>query len=160
MNVSTVSGTITKTNTDSTLLRKKCSTFSIAPAKRGGSGWTTKSDPNPRSIPTEVLLVVSRQYNNHLRFLINWHFRSFSFIPVNTSKVNKDSYYCDRNLLLSLVFDAKVTEWFANPSTTHKEKGWVVKSFSSTTRRLNYTKHHERPHVCVYLITLSPCNST
>ncbi|XP_012150257.1 voltage-dependent calcium channel subunit straightjacket isoform X2 [Megachile rotundata] len=37
-------------------------------------------------------------------------------------KVDKDSYYCDRDLLLSLVFDAKVTEWFANPSTTREEK--------------------------------------
>ncbi|XP_076235530.1 voltage-dependent calcium channel subunit straightjacket isoform X5 [Calliopsis andreniformis] len=38
-------------------------------------------------------------------------------------KADKDSYYCDRDLLLSLVFDAKVTEWFANPSTTREEKG-------------------------------------
>ncbi|XP_029036420.2 voltage-dependent calcium channel subunit alpha-2/delta-3 isoform X2 [Osmia bicornis bicornis] len=37
-------------------------------------------------------------------------------------KADKDSYYCDRDLLLSLVFDAKVTEWFANPSTTREEK--------------------------------------
>ncbi|KAG7203219.1 hypothetical protein KM043_010323 [Ampulex compressa] len=41
----------------------------------------------------------------------------------NPYKADKDSYYCDRNLLLSLVFDAKVTEWFANPSTTREEKG-------------------------------------
>ncbi|XP_076283342.1 voltage-dependent calcium channel subunit straightjacket isoform X8 [Lasioglossum baleicum] len=38
-------------------------------------------------------------------------------------KADKDLYYCDRDLLLSLVFDAKVTEWFANPSTTREEKG-------------------------------------
>ncbi|KAK2575606.1 hypothetical protein KPH14_011311 [Odynerus spinipes] len=41
----------------------------------------------------------------------------------NPYKADKNSYYCDRNLLLSLVFDAKVTEWFANPSTTREEKG-------------------------------------
>ncbi|XP_015440255.1 PREDICTED: voltage-dependent calcium channel subunit alpha-2/delta-3 isoform X2 [Dufourea novaeangliae] len=40
-----------------------------------------------------------------------------------TYKADKESYYCDRDLLLSLVFDAKVTEWFANPSTTRGEKG-------------------------------------
>ncbi|XP_076657367.1 voltage-dependent calcium channel subunit straightjacket isoform X4 [Halictus rubicundus] len=38
-------------------------------------------------------------------------------------KADKDLYYCDRDLLLSLVFDAKVTEWFANPSTTREGKG-------------------------------------
>ncbi|XP_076666830.1 voltage-dependent calcium channel subunit straightjacket isoform X3 [Andrena cerasifolii] len=38
-------------------------------------------------------------------------------------KADKDSYYCDRDLLVSLVFDAKVTEWFANPSTTREEQG-------------------------------------
>ncbi|XP_031833881.1 voltage-dependent calcium channel subunit straightjacket isoform X2 [Nomia melanderi] len=38
-------------------------------------------------------------------------------------KADKESYYCDRELLHSLVFDAKVTEWFANPSTTREEKG-------------------------------------
>ncbi|XP_043254701.1 voltage-dependent calcium channel subunit alpha-2/delta-3 [Colletes gigas] len=38
-------------------------------------------------------------------------------------KADKDSYYCDRELLQSLVFDAKVTEWFANLSTTREEKG-------------------------------------
>ncbi|XP_048509667.1 voltage-dependent calcium channel subunit alpha-2/delta-3 isoform X2 [Athalia rosae] len=43
--------------------------------------------------------------------------------PSNDGRVDKLSYYCDRNLLLSLVFDAKVTEWFANTSTTHEEKG-------------------------------------
>ncbi|KAI4473781.1 hypothetical protein M0802_015943 [Mischocyttarus mexicanus] len=41
----------------------------------------------------------------------------------NPNKADKNSYYCDRNLLLSLVFDAKVTEWFANPSTTREETG-------------------------------------
>lgn len=40
----------------------------------------------------------------------------------NPYKADKNSYYCDRNLLLSLVYDAKATEWFAqqippNPST-------------------------------------------
>ncbi|XP_017890137.1 voltage-dependent calcium channel subunit alpha-2/delta-3 isoform X2 [Ceratina calcarata] len=38
-------------------------------------------------------------------------------------KADKDSYYCDRDLLMSLVFDAKVTEWFSNPSTARVEKG-------------------------------------
>ncbi|XP_015188370.1 PREDICTED: voltage-dependent calcium channel subunit alpha-2/delta-3 isoform X3 [Polistes dominula] len=41
----------------------------------------------------------------------------------NPNKTDKNSYYCDRSLLLSLVFDAKVTEWFANPSTTREETG-------------------------------------
>ncbi|XP_043503020.1 voltage-dependent calcium channel subunit alpha-2/delta-3 isoform X2 [Polistes fuscatus] len=41
----------------------------------------------------------------------------------STNKADKNSYYCDRNLLMSLVFDAKVTEWFANPSTTREETG-------------------------------------
>ncbi|XP_071635813.1 voltage-dependent calcium channel subunit straightjacket isoform X2 [Temnothorax longispinosus] len=40
----------------------------------------------------------------------------------NSYKADRNSYYCDRNLLLSLVYDAKATEWFAqqippNPST-------------------------------------------
>ncbi|KAK0182558.1 hypothetical protein PV327_000684, partial [Microctonus hyperodae] len=39
----------------------------------------------------------------------------------NTS--DRDSYYCDRLLLQSLVHDAKVTEWFANINTTREEKG-------------------------------------
>ncbi|XP_029664841.1 voltage-dependent calcium channel subunit alpha-2/delta-3 isoform X1 [Formica exsecta] len=43
-------------------------------------------------------------------------------------KTDKNSYYCDRNLLLSLVYDAKVTEWFAqqtpaNPSSTREASG-------------------------------------
>ncbi|XP_011136364.1 voltage-dependent calcium channel subunit alpha-2/delta-3 isoform X3 [Harpegnathos saltator] len=41
----------------------------------------------------------------------------------NPYKADRNSYYCDRYLLLSLVFDAKVTEWFANPSTTREETG-------------------------------------
>ncbi|XP_071450777.1 voltage-dependent calcium channel subunit alpha-2/delta-3 isoform X1 [Hetaerina americana] len=47
-----------------------------------------------------------------------------------SDKMNKDSYFCgwvcgpgDRNLLLSLVFDAKVTEWFPkNISQSSKEE--------------------------------------
>ncbi|XP_046388062.1 voltage-dependent calcium channel subunit alpha-2/delta-3 isoform X1 [Ischnura elegans] len=47
-----------------------------------------------------------------------------------SDKTNKDSYFCgwvcgpgDRNLLLSLVFDAKVTEWFPkNVSQSSKEE--------------------------------------
>ncbi|XP_033217847.1 voltage-dependent calcium channel subunit alpha-2/delta-3 isoform X2 [Belonocnema kinseyi] len=34
-----------------------------------------------------------------------------------------DSYYCDRHLLLTLVHDAQVTQWFGNPATTRDEKG-------------------------------------
>jgi hypothetical protein len=45
------------------------------------------------------------------------------FFTANPSKVDRNAYYCDRNLLLSLVFDAKVTEWFANLSTTLNETG-------------------------------------
>ncbi|KAL6434662.1 hypothetical protein ACFW04_006181 [Cataglyphis niger] len=46
----------------------------------------------------------------------------------NPSKADKNSYYCDRNLLLSLVYDARVTEWFAqqtpaNPSSTREASG-------------------------------------
>ncbi|XP_020293161.1 voltage-dependent calcium channel subunit alpha-2/delta-3 isoform X2 [Pseudomyrmex gracilis] len=33
-----------------------------------------------------------------------------------------NSYYCDRNLLLSLVYDAKVTEWFAQQTPPNLEK--------------------------------------
>lgn len=44
-------------------------------------------------------------------------------------KADKDSYYCDRDLLLSLVFDAKVTQWFANPRTAREETGWVPEIF-------------------------------
>lgn len=51
-------------------------------------------------------------------------------IPVksiaNPSKTDKteNSYYCDRNLLLSLVYDAKMTEWFAqqNVATSIREE--------------------------------------
>lgn len=46
----------------------------------------------------------------------------------NPYKVDKNSYYCDRNLLLSLVYDAKVTEWFAHsdqmpPNPSANESG-------------------------------------
>lgn len=41
----------------------------------------------------------------------------------NPYKADRNSYYCDRNLLLSLVYDAKVTEWFANPSISREETG-------------------------------------
>ncbi|XP_011643391.1 voltage-dependent calcium channel subunit alpha-2/delta-3 isoform X2 [Pogonomyrmex barbatus] len=37
----------------------------------------------------------------------------------NSYKADKNSYYCDRNLLLSLVYDAKVTEWFAQQTSTN-----------------------------------------
>ncbi|KYM97596.1 Voltage-dependent calcium channel subunit alpha-2/delta-3 [Cyphomyrmex costatus] len=55
---------------------------------------------------------------------------------------NKNSYFCDRSLLLSLVYDAKVTEWFAqqippNPSTKEsgkqfKQRFGVVLAFMAT----------------------------
>ncbi|XP_011260167.1 voltage-dependent calcium channel subunit alpha-2/delta-3 isoform X2 [Camponotus floridanus] len=44
----------------------------------------------------------------------------------NPSKTDKNSYYCDRNLLLSLVYDAKMTEWFTQQSivtSNHDESG-------------------------------------
>ncbi|XP_015587813.1 voltage-dependent calcium channel subunit alpha-2/delta-3 isoform X2 [Cephus cinctus] len=41
----------------------------------------------------------------------------------NPNKADRISYYCDRNLLQSLVFDAKVTEWFANTNTTREDMG-------------------------------------
>ncbi|XP_025988589.1 voltage-dependent calcium channel subunit alpha-2/delta-3 isoform X3 [Solenopsis invicta] len=59
----------------------------------------------------------------------------------NPYKADKDSYCCDRNLLLSLVYDAKVTEWFAqqippNPSTKEgkqfKQRFGVVLAFMAT----------------------------
>ncbi|KAK2575605.1 hypothetical protein KPH14_011311 [Odynerus spinipes] len=53
----------------------------------------------------------------------------------NPYKADKNSYYCDRNLLLSLVFDAKVTEWFANPSTTREEKGPLARLMNLLTRK-------------------------
>ncbi|XP_076283341.1 voltage-dependent calcium channel subunit straightjacket isoform X7 [Lasioglossum baleicum] len=50
-------------------------------------------------------------------------------------KADKDLYYCDRDLLLSLVFDAKVTEWFANPSTTREEKGPLARLMNLLPRK-------------------------
>ncbi|XP_044586279.1 voltage-dependent calcium channel subunit alpha-2/delta-3 isoform X2 [Cotesia glomerata] len=41
----------------------------------------------------------------------------------NPNTSDKNSYYCDRVLLQSLVHDAKVTEWFANINQTREEKG-------------------------------------
>ncbi|XP_012275894.1 voltage-dependent calcium channel subunit alpha-2/delta-3 isoform X2 [Orussus abietinus] len=41
----------------------------------------------------------------------------------SASKADTDTYYCDRSLLLSLVYDAKVTEWFANASITREDNG-------------------------------------
>ncbi|XP_034938362.1 voltage-dependent calcium channel subunit alpha-2/delta-3 isoform X2 [Chelonus insularis] len=41
----------------------------------------------------------------------------------NSNTLDKDSFYCDRLLFQSLVYDAKVTEWFANINTTREEKG-------------------------------------
>ncbi|XP_046416365.1 voltage-dependent calcium channel subunit alpha-2/delta-3 isoform X2 [Neodiprion fabricii] len=54
---------------------------------------------------------------------------------VNTSKVERTSYYCDRNLLLSLVFDAMVTEWFANASTVREEKGPLAMLMNLLSRK-------------------------
>ncbi|XP_015188369.1 PREDICTED: voltage-dependent calcium channel subunit alpha-2/delta-3 isoform X2 [Polistes dominula] len=53
----------------------------------------------------------------------------------NPNKTDKNSYYCDRSLLLSLVFDAKVTEWFANPSTTREETGPLARLMNLLTRK-------------------------
>ncbi|XP_043672455.1 voltage-dependent calcium channel subunit alpha-2/delta-3 isoform X1 [Vespula pensylvanica] len=53
----------------------------------------------------------------------------------NPYKADKNSYYCDRYLLSSLVFDAKVTEWFANPSTTREEKGPLARLMNLLTRK-------------------------
>ncbi|XP_014615597.1 PREDICTED: voltage-dependent calcium channel subunit alpha-2/delta-3, partial [Polistes canadensis] len=53
----------------------------------------------------------------------------------STNKADKNSYYCDRNLLMSLVFDAKVTEWFANPSTTREETGPLARLMNLLTRK-------------------------
>ncbi|XP_033328021.1 voltage-dependent calcium channel subunit straightjacket isoform X2 [Megalopta genalis] len=50
-------------------------------------------------------------------------------------KADKYLYYCDRDLLLSLVFDAKVTEWFANPSTTREEKGPLARLMNLLPRK-------------------------
>ncbi|XP_028044532.1 voltage-dependent calcium channel subunit alpha-2/delta-3 isoform X2 [Monomorium pharaonis] len=57
----------------------------------------------------------------------------------NPYKADRNSYYCDRNLLLSLVYDAKVTEWFAqqnppNPST--KESGPLARLMNQMPRKL------------------------
>ncbi|XP_029166338.1 voltage-dependent calcium channel subunit alpha-2/delta-3 isoform X2 [Nylanderia fulva] len=41
----------------------------------------------------------------------------------NSYKADKNSYYCDRNLLLSLVYDAKVTEWFAQQTAANPSEG-------------------------------------
>jgi hypothetical protein len=41
----------------------------------------------------------------------------FVKIFLDISNSAKDSYYCDRGLIQSLVYDAKVTEWFPKDST-------------------------------------------
>ncbi|XP_067204326.1 voltage-dependent calcium channel subunit alpha-2/delta-3 isoform X2 [Linepithema humile] len=58
----------------------------------------------------------------------------------NPYKADRNSYYCDRNLLQSLVFDAKVTEWFAqqtpaNPSTNREESGPLARLMTQMTRK-------------------------
>ncbi|XP_011136367.1 voltage-dependent calcium channel subunit alpha-2/delta-3 isoform X5 [Harpegnathos saltator] len=53
----------------------------------------------------------------------------------NPYKADRNSYYCDRYLLLSLVFDAKVTEWFANPSTTREETGPLARLMNLLPRK-------------------------
>ncbi|KAL6434663.1 hypothetical protein ACFW04_006181 [Cataglyphis niger] len=58
----------------------------------------------------------------------------------NPSKADKNSYYCDRNLLLSLVYDARVTEWFAqqtpaNPSSTREASGPLARLMNQMTRK-------------------------
>jgi hypothetical protein len=40
---------------------------------------------------------------------------------VGHKKMERDSYYCDKNLLQSLVFDAMVTESLEKPSTRGKD---------------------------------------
>ncbi|XP_060826223.1 voltage-dependent calcium channel subunit alpha-2/delta-3 isoform X1 [Bombus pascuorum] len=50
-------------------------------------------------------------------------------------KADKDSYYCDRDLLLSLVFDAKVTQWFANPKTAREEAGPLARLMNLLPRK-------------------------
>ncbi|KAL0134731.1 hypothetical protein PUN28_001482 [Cardiocondyla obscurior] len=60
----------------------------------------------------------------------------------NPYKADRNSYYCDRNLLLSLVYDAKATEWFAqqtppgakDPSSEEqfKQRFGVILAFMAT----------------------------
>ena len=43
---------------------------------------------------------------------------------------DKDSYYCDRNLVQSLVYDAKMTDWFSRNATAGSiEKGQVLLNY-------------------------------
>lgn len=62
--------------------------------------------------------------NSKLIFL--WIFAANGSGPSNQKLFDKDSYYCDRNLMQSLVYDAKITEWFSKNSTVpnpNAEKG-------------------------------------
>ncbi|XP_051159671.1 voltage-dependent calcium channel subunit alpha-2/delta-3 isoform X5 [Leptopilina boulardi] len=46
-----------------------------------------------------------------------------------------DSYYCDRRLLLNLVHDAQVTQWFANASSIRDEKGLLTRLMKLLPRK-------------------------
>lgn len=39
---------------------------------------------------------------------------------------SKDRRYCDRDLILNLVFDAEVTKFFANPQTSRDERRYEI----------------------------------
>lgn len=51
----------------------------------------------------------------------------FSSIAANNSSAkfpsDKDSYYCDRDLLQSLVYDARITEWFSKNASSATSSG-------------------------------------
>ncbi|XP_008550287.1 voltage-dependent calcium channel subunit alpha-2/delta-3 isoform X1 [Microplitis demolitor] len=53
----------------------------------------------------------------------------------NPNTSDKNSYYCDRVLLQSLVHDAKVTEWFANINQTREEKGPLARLMNLLPRK-------------------------
>ncbi|KAL1110506.1 hypothetical protein AAG570_008034 [Ranatra chinensis] len=72
-----------------------------------------------------------------------WPLRRSSSPPEHQSDTNKrdtvekTSYFCDRKLFLSLVYDAKVTEWFStNISTASaEEKGPIAKLMALLSRK-------------------------
>jgi len=141
-------------NIGSTPRRCSSYIFWSVPANQAGSGSRVSGDPSRRNTPLQLLVIVlivrnnSHHYVRIIYFYINviyicilffcginfYNFRKLKVnctskvIPVNSianpSKTDKNSYYCDRNLLLSLVYDAKMTEWFAqqNVATSNRDE--------------------------------------
>lgn len=88
--------------------------------RQPGWKWPLNRSPPP---PEHVNIYSELSLITHL-FLINQNFFSSANNTSGKFLSDKDSYYCDRNLMQSLVYDAKITEWFSrNSTTTFNEKG-------------------------------------